>query len=95
MPPTQKPDDKEAAREQAALDKAAEKLDEKAEDAQAKADAVAAEAQKAEEQAEDFGEPKAARCPHPDCRERMERYRGDTPWKVGTHYCPNHGRVRL
>lgn len=98
MPPTpapNKPDDKEAAAKQAALDKEAEKLEDKAEDAQAKADAVAADAQKAAEVAEDFGAPRAARCPEPDCRERLERYEGANPHKQGTHWCPRHGRMRL
>lgn len=88
-----KPDDKA----QAALDKAAEKLEEKAEDAQAKADAVAADAQKAEERAEDYGQSRAARCPVDGCRERLERYTGGdiNPHKAGTHWCPKHGRMKL
>lgn len=91
MPAAQKPDDKE----QAALDK-------EAAEAQAKADAEAkrlaeleANAQKAEERAEDYGQPRAARCPDPECRERLERYRGDNPHKQGTHFCPRHGRITL
>lgn len=87
--PDKKPDDKE----QAVLDKAAEQAEQKAEDAQAQADALAAHAQKAEERAEDHGEPRAARCP--ECRARLDRYAGDNPHKVGSHWCPNCGRVRL
>lgn len=91
--PAQKPDDKAAAAEQASLDKAAEKAEEQADAAQGKADELAADAQKAEEKAEDHGEPRAARCP--TCRERLERYRGDNPHKEGTHWCPNCGRLTL
>ena len=88
MPP-QKPDDKEqlaldkeAADRQAAVDAEAKRLAE-----------LEADAQKAEEHAEDYGEPRAARCPN--CRARLERYVGDNPHKQGTHFCPNCGRMRL
>ena len=86
-----KPADKEAAAKQAALDKAAAEAQAKAEaEAKdlAKAEAVA---EKAEAKAEDFGEPRAMRCP--DCNARMERYTGDNPHKIGSQFCPNHGRV--
>lgn len=94
MPDTdKKPDDKQ----QAALDKAAAEAQAQA-DAEAKrlADVVAA-AQKAEEKAEDFGQPRAARCPVEGCHERLMRYTGGdvNPHKLGTHWCPVHGRVRL
>lgn len=78
--PDKKPDDKEQA-------------EQKAEDAQAQADALAADAQKAEERAEDHGEPRAARCP--ECRARLDRYQGTNPHKVGSLRCPDHGRVSL
>lgn len=95
-PTTQKPDeDKEAAAKQAALDKEAADLAAKQAAEQAEADKLAAAAQKAEEKAEDFGQPRAARCPVEGCRERLERYTGDNPHKLGTHFCPNHGRMRL
>lgn len=91
------PDAKPDAREQAALDKAAAEAAAKAaHEAQQLADLEAA-ARKAEEKAEDFGQPRAARCPIDGCRERLERYTGGdvNPHKVGTHWCPVHGRVRL
>lgn len=81
--------------EQARLDAAAEKAAQEAEHAAALAAAEAAEAQKAAEAAENHGLPRAARCPEPDCRARLERYTGSNPFKVGTHVCPVHGRVRL
>jgi hypothetical protein len=94
-----KPDEKdvEAAKKQAALDKEAADLAAKLAAEQAEADKLAADAQKAAERAEDFGAPRAARCPEPDCRERLERYTGGdiNPHKVGTHWCPRHGRMRL
>lgn len=95
MPAPQKPEDAAPAVDpkQAALDKEAEKLEAKAEDAQEKADALAADAQKAEEHAEDHGQPRAVRCPHAHCRERLERYAGDNPHKFGSYVCPNHGRI--
>lgn len=86
LKPPEKPDPK-----QAALDKAAE-------DAQAKAEAEAkdlakaeAAAEKAEAAAEDFGQPRAMRCP--DCNARLERYEGDNPHKIGSQFCPTHGRI--
>lgn len=82
-------------KQQAALDKAAAEAKEKADaEAQRLAD-LEADAQKAAEQAEDFGAPRAARCPVDGCRERLERYTGSNPHKVGTHVCPTHGRLRL
>lgn len=89
MPPTQKPDDKQ----QAALDKQADALDAKADDAQAKAADLAADAQKAEEKAEDYGQDAAPRCPK--CRERMEKYEGANPHKQSTAVCPEHGRMQV
>lgn len=80
---------------QAKLDAEAARLAQEAADAAALAEKEAADAQKAAEAAEDHGLPRAARCPHPDCRERLERYTGDNPFKVGTHVCPVHGRIRL
>jgi len=81
-------------------DKEQAQLDKEAADAQAKVEAEAkrlaeleADAQKAEERADDHGEPRAARCPN--CRERLERYTGANPHKAGTHWCPNCGRMKL
>lgn len=80
-------------REQAKLDKEAA-LAQSRVDAEAKRLAdLAADARKAEEAAEDHGEPRAARCP--ECRARLERYTGDNEHKQGTHWCPNCGRMRL
>jgi len=102
MPQTTDP--KQVAAEKAAAEEAQQQaeLDKEAADLQAKADAeaeeaarLAADAQKAAEQAEDFNAPRAARCPVDGCRERLERYTGGNPHKVGTQWCPNHGRVRL
>lgn len=95
MPSAMDDKDKEAAAKQAALDKEAADLAAKQAAEQAEADALAADAQKAAERAEDFNAPRAARCPEPDCRERLERYTGDNPHKAGTYVCPQHGRVRL
>jgi hypothetical protein len=78
-----------------ALDKAAAEAQANVEAEEKRLAEKEAFAQKATERAEDFGEPRAARCREPDCRERMERYAGDNPWKVGTHFCPTHGRMRL
>lgn len=97
MPPQQQrtPERPAVDPKQAALDKEAERLDTKAEDAQDKAAALAADAQKAEERAEDFGEGRVVRCPDTDCRERLEKYTGSNEHKIGTYFCPNHGRIRL
>lgn len=83
--------------QQAALDKEAANLQAKADEEAAEATRVAADAQKAQERADDFGAPRSARCPEDGCRERLERYTGGdvNPHKIGTHFCPIHGRVRL
>jgi hypothetical protein len=80
---------------QAALDAQAAELQAKV-DAEAKrlADLEPA-ARKAEEKAEDHGQPRAVRCREDGCRERMERYTGSNPHKIGTHWCPVHGRMTI
>lgn len=81
--------------EQAKLDAEAAQKAKDAEDAAALAEAEAAEAQKAAEAAENYGLPRAKRCPEPDCRERLERYSGSNPHKLGSYVCPVHGRRAL